>query len=151
VRVLRELALESVHGNRSSADRIAAAQSGRALELMNQGLIWLADNLRISYGENGLLALVRMIMAAAERYPLTVLGRLAPKMEPGTRLSLDWPRWYPPSAADQLAEAQTLSTLAQAGQISRETAIRAIADEYGIEDVEAEIARILKEHPNDEC
>jgi uncharacterized phage protein gp47/JayE len=39
VRVLRELALESVHGNRSSADRIAAAQSGRALELMNQGLI----------------------------------------------------------------------------------------------------------------
>jgi hypothetical protein len=151
VRVLRELALESVHGNRSSADRIAAAQSGRALELMNQGLIWLADNLRISYGENGLLALVRMIMAAVDRYPITVLGRPAQKMTPGTRLSLDWPRWYPPSATDQLAEAQTLSTLAQAGQISRETAIRAIADEYGIEDVAAELARIAKERPNDDC
>ncbi|MBW4024955.1 MAG: phage portal protein [Proteobacteria bacterium] len=149
VRVLRELALESVHGNRSSADRIAAAQSGRALELMNQGLIWLADNLRISYGDNGLLALVRMIMAAAERYPLTVLGRPAPKMEPGTRLSLDWPRWYPQSAADQLAEAQTLSTLMQAGQISRETAIRSIADDYGIEDITAEIARIKKETTHD--
>ena len=36
------------------ADR--AAQSGRALELMNQGLIWLADNLRVSYGEGALLA-----------------------------------------------------------------------------------------------
>ncbi len=116
---------------------------------MNQGLIWLADNLRISYGDNGLLPLVRMIMAAAERYPLTVLGRPAPKMEPGTRLSLDWPRWYPPSAADQLAEAQTLSTLAQAGQISRETAIRSIADEYGIEDVAEELARITKDHPHD--
>jgi hypothetical protein len=151
VRVLRELALESVHGNRSSADRIAAAQSGRALELMNQGLIWLADNLRISYGENGLLSLVRMIMAAAARYPITVLGRPALKKEPGTRLSLDWPRWYPPSAADQLAEAQTLSTLAKAGQISRETAIRVIADEYGIENVAAEIARIAKENLHDEC
>ena len=47
VRTLRELALESVHGNRANADRLTAAQSGRALELMNQGLIWLADNLRI--------------------------------------------------------------------------------------------------------
>jgi len=28
VRCLRELALESVHGNRASAERIAAAQSG---------------------------------------------------------------------------------------------------------------------------
>lgn len=34
VRTLRELALESVHGNRSSPDRLTAAQSGRALELM---------------------------------------------------------------------------------------------------------------------
>lgn len=42
VRVLRELALESIHGNRASADRLTAAQSGRALELMNQGLVGLA-------------------------------------------------------------------------------------------------------------
>ena len=150
VRTLRELALESVHGNRSSADRIAAAQSGRALELMNQGLIWLADNLRISYGEHGLLPLVRMILRAAERYPITVLGQPVPKMPAGLRLTLDWPRWYPPSAADLLAEAQTLSTLAAAGQISRETAIRNIADAYGIEDVAAEIDRIAKETLHDD-
>ena len=50
VRTLREMALEGVHGNRASADRLTAAQSGRALEMMNQGLIWLADNLRVSYG-----------------------------------------------------------------------------------------------------
>jgi hypothetical protein len=50
-----------------------------------------------------------------------------------------------------LAEAQTLSTLAQAGQISRETAIRVIADEYGIEDVAAELALIAKEQLNDAC
>lgn len=145
VRVLRELALESVHGNRSSADRIAAAQSGRALELMNQGLIWLADNLRVSYGANGILPLLRMILRAADRYPITVLGRPAPKATAGTRLTLDWPRWYPPTAADQLAEAQTLSTLAASGQLSRETAVHTIADAYGITDVAAELDRIAKD------
>ncbi len=55
VRMLRELALEGVHGNRADASRLGAPASGRALELMNQGLIWLADNLRVSYGEGGLL------------------------------------------------------------------------------------------------
>ncbi|MCB8880403.1 phage portal protein [Acidisoma cellulosilytica] len=150
VRVLRELALESVHGNRSSADRIAAAQSGRALELMNQGLIWLADNLRISYGTNGILPLLRMILRAADRYPISVLGRQAPKASADARLMLDWPRWYPPSAADQLAEAQTLSTLAASGQISRETAVRSIADAYGVTDVAAELDRIAKDKTHDD-
>lgn len=150
VRTLREFALESVHGNRSSADRIAAAQSGRALELMNQGLIWLADNLRISYGENGILPLLRMMLRAAERYPIAALGRAAPTHASKSRLSLDWPPWYPPTSADRLSEAQTLSTLASAGQISRETAIRTIADSYGITDVAAELDRIAKERLHDD-
>lgn len=59
VRCLRELALESAHGNRTSADKISAAQSGRAMELMNQSLIWLADKLRISYGEGALLSMLK--------------------------------------------------------------------------------------------
>lgn len=150
VRTLREYALESVHGNRSSADRVAAAQSGRALELMNQGLIWLADNLRISYGEHGILPLLRMILRASERYAITVLGRSAPKQAATARLSLDWPRWYPPTSADQLAEAQTLSTLAASGQISRATAVQSIADAYGITDVAAELARIAKDRLHDD-
>src|SRR6202453_1436011 len=68
VRTLRELALESIHGNRASPERITAAQSGRALELLNQGLIWLADNLRTSYGEAGLLQLARLIVRASQTY-----------------------------------------------------------------------------------
>src|SRR6185437_5581811 len=62
VRTLRELALESIHGSRASPERLTAAQSGRALELLNQGLIWLADNMRTSYGEAGLLPLARLIV-----------------------------------------------------------------------------------------
>ena len=89
VRTLRELALESVHGNRANADRLTAAQSGRALELMNQGLIWLADNLRISYGEGALLSLARMVLRASQIYRLRAMGRELPAMDPVARLSLN--------------------------------------------------------------
>lgn len=142
VRTLRELALESIHGNRASADRLTAAQSGRALELMNQGLVWLADNLRVSYGEGALLSLAYMVLRAAQVYPLRVFGTEIAPLDPTVRLSLRWPRWVPQSADDRQKDAQTLSTLAQAGQISRETAVKSIADTYDIEDISAELKRI---------
>jgi hypothetical protein len=145
VRTLRELALESVHGNRANADRVSAAQSGRALELLNQGLIWLADNLRISYGEGALLQLARMIVRAAQTYPLTIMGQPAPRFDPTVRLSLKWPRWYAPTSDDRQKDAQTLSTLAAAGQISRETAVKSIADTYDIADVAEELVRIASD------
>ena len=142
VRTLRELALESVHGNRANADRLTAAQSGRALELMNQGLIWLADNLRVSYGEGALLSLARMVLGASQIYQLSAMGRELPAMDPVARLSLIWPHWYPTTADDRQKDALTLSTLASAGQISRESAVKAMADTFDIEDVPAELARI---------
>ncbi len=142
VRTLRELALESVHGNRANADRLTAAQSGRALELMNQGLIWLADNLRVSYGEGALLSLARMVLGASQIYQLWAMGRELPAMDPVARLSLIWPHWYPTTADDRQKDALTLSTLANAGQISRESAVKAMADTFDIEDVPAELARI---------
>jgi hypothetical protein len=141
VRLLREFALEGVHGNRASAERLTAPQSGRALELMNLGLIWLADNLRVSYG-GALLELAQMIVAAAQLYPLrTRAGRVGP-MRAEARITLRWPNWYPPDASARHLDAQTLATLAGAGQISRETAVKFIADDYGIADVGAELARI---------
>ena len=142
VRTLRELALESVHGNRANADRLTAAQSGRALELMNQGLVWLADNLRISYGEGALLSLARMVLRASVIYRLRVMGREVMPVDIGVQLSLNWPRWYPLTADDRQRDAQTLRTLLDAGLISHESAVKAIADTYDIEDVSAELGRV---------
>ena len=145
VRVLREMALESVHGNRASADRLTAAQSGRALELLNQGLIWLADNLRISYGEGALVQLAGMILRATQLYSLNVMGTHISGLDPTARLSLKWPRWYAPTADDRQKDAQTLSTLTAAGLISHESAVKSIADTYDIEDItHAELDRISK-------
>lgn len=136
VRTLRELALESIHGNRASPERITAAQSGRALELLNQGLIWLADNLRTSYGEAGLLQLARLIVRASQKYSIVVLGAPVEPLDPGAPLSLKWPRWYPTTADERQKDVQSLTSLVAAGCISRETALKAIAACYDLEYVE---------------
>jgi hypothetical protein len=144
VRALRELALEAVHGNRASPERLAAAQSGRALELMNQGLVWLADRLRVGYGA-GLLRLARMVLLASRRFPLSVAGRAVPALDAGAALSLAWPRWYPPTPGERAADAGAVSTLVGAGVLSREAAVKVSAGDYGIDDVGAELKRLTTE------
>jgi hypothetical protein len=147
VRTLREFALETLHGNRSSADRLTAAQSGRALELMNQGLIWLADNLRISYGDCGVLELLKMVVRASQTFPLIVMGEIIAPMDPTQRLTLRWPRWYPLSADDRLKEAQAIATLTNAGQLSHKTAVKNIAASHSIANVEDEMDSIEQDTP----
>ena len=151
VRILRELALESIHGNRASPERISAAQSGRALELLNQGLIWLADNLRTSYGEVGLLQLARLIIRASQVYSLVVFGQKIGPLDPATPLNLKWPRWYPTNADDRQKDVQSLTSLLKAGCINRETALKAIAACYDIEHIEDGIdLTTLEETPQDQ-
>ena len=147
VRTLREFALESVHGNRASAEKLSAPQSGRALELMNQGLIWLADNLRISYGDGGILALAGMVVRASQIFPLTVRGEAVGVLDGTQRLSLRWPRWYPLSADDRLKEAQAVATLVNAGQMSKETGVKTMAAANFVNDVEAELNAIDQDAP----
>ena len=105
-------ALEGVHGNRASADRIAAAQSGRALELMNQGLIWLADNLRVSYGR-GLLQLAQHDRARQRRS--TRSRPMAPRIPARSNRPPASPLYgragMRPRPTDRAADAQTLVTL----------------------------------------
>lgn len=142
VGLLREFALESVHGNRANPDRLTAAQSGRALEMLNQGLLWLADNLRVTYGEGALLSLMRMVVRASRKYSLIIAGQRTGPLDPNASLSLRWPDWYPPSSDDRQRDAQTLSTLAAAGHISQETAVKTLAPTYDIEDIPNELDRI---------
>ena len=145
VKILRELALESIHGNRSDASRFSAPASGRSLELMNQGLLWLADNLRVSYGEIGLLSLARLILRAQERYPLRAEGRELEPVDAFAPISLRWPDWYPADASDRKLMAETVVLLVNAKQLSRETALRILGPSYDINDVGVELELITRE------
>lgn len=151
VRACRELALEQAHGNRSNADKLSAAQSGRAMELMNQSLIWLADKLRTSYGDRGLLPLLRMVIKAA--------GAIEIRLPDGTKvdgltdapdmpLSLRWPHWYAPTYTDKQAEVTTLN-LATGGRqlLSRQTAVKTLAASYDVADPDDELREIEADGP----
>ncbi|MFC6519740.1 hypothetical protein ACFQAT_08090 [Undibacterium arcticum] len=147
VKGLREIALESMGGNRSNADKLSAAQSGRAMELMNQSLIWLADKLRISYGEGALLALLNMVVAASTKFDLVdKKGKKLPKLS-DEDLSLRWPQWYAPTFADKQTQATTLDVLRQSGLISRETAVKSLAPSYDIADPQNELQLIDADPP----
>ena len=148
IKALRVIGLEAMGGNRSDSDKLSAAQSGRAMELMNQSLIWLADKLRISYGEGAMLSLLCMIVRVSEKFALKdKRGRSIEKMSQTEDISLRWPAWYAPTYADKSTEATTLDTLRSGGLISQETAVKTIADGYDIEDVEAELAAIKADDP----
>lgn len=142
VKALRDLGLENVHGNRADSQKLSAAQSGRAMELMNQALIWLADRLRVSYGEGALLSLLRMVVKAHATFPITIGDEVLPPIDPASKIALRWPAWYAPTAADRTATAGALKTLKDGGMISAETGVKTIASDYDIEDIPAELAAI---------
>jgi hypothetical protein len=148
-KALRQAMLEAMHGSRADPDRISSAQSGRAMEMLNQPLIWLASKLRKSYGEGCLLPLLRMACRASEIVQRAEGGLLIDGVRyrglDATGLRLDWPRWYAPTDMDLQAEATTLTTLAEGGIISSETATSLAASSYAIEDVPAERSKILAE------
>ena len=142
VRFLRELALEAVHGNRADPQRSGGPASGRAMAVAQQGLLWLAGSLRVSYGEGGLLPLARMLLRAHARYPLRLGGKVLPALDAEAGLGLAWPPWQAPGSEERARDAGTLRTLADAGLLSRASAVGMVAAEYGLADAAAELRRI---------
>lgn len=146
VKHLREIALENMHGNKSSNEKMAAAQSGRAMEIMNQALIWLADRLSISYGEGAILDLIWMIFAASRKFKLVFKnGDEVGEFPEDLRPALIWPAWYTPTTSDLMNTATTLVKLTDSGLLTRLSAIKALAAQFDIEDAEAESKLALAE------
>ena len=118
------------------------------MELMNQPLIWLADKLRISYGEGALLDLLGMIVLASSKYALKdKKGRTLPKLSQTDDLSLRWPPWFAPTYADKQVQSVTLDLLRQAGLLSQETAVESLAPCYDIADPSDELRKIAADGP----
>lgn len=141
IRLLRELCLEQIHGNRTAPDKMSLPQSGKAMEMLNAPLVSLADNLRMSYGEDALLHLLKMVARASEIYPLKLNGADMPVLSKA-KLSLRWPSFFAPTEADKNAQAMTLQILKNAGLVSRYTAVAVLASNLDVEDLPAELARI---------
>jgi hypothetical protein len=147
---LREMALESIGGSRANADKVTAPQSGRAQELMYQPLVWLADKLRSSYGQNGLLDMLRMLVKASQKIDLRTRDENIGKL-PGGPLALKWPDWFPMTNADKLSLSTTLQNLLLRGVISRETATTIVAPIFNIADAPAEALKVIADMAADDA
>lgn len=145
IRTLRDSGLEAIHGNRTNADKLSVAQSGKAMEMMNQDLVWLSDKLRITYGEVGLVAILRMTLKLISKQRIVINGKVLPKVDANAEITLVWPPWYSLTPDDLQKKSIALTTLVNGRLLSRETAIRELAPEFDIEDVNEEIAKIDSE------
>jgi len=144
VKEIRKYALESVHGNRADPDKLHIGQSGKALEILNQPLIWLAEKLRYTYGNIGLINVLKMIIKGSKKYPI-VIDNERLNLKEDLRISLVWEDFYNETTQEKQQKANTLKTYKDAGLISTITATRAIANEFSIESVEDEMKQIETE------
>lgn len=147
VNLLRQAALEAVRGDRSNPDKISGLHSGKALQMLNAALIALVAELRLSYGEKGLLRIYQMIVMIANMEGISIdAGKVkVPKIDDLQNLILDWPDWYAPTPQDSLQKAQALQTLRGAEILSQQSAMESIADQYNILNVDEEMSRVEKE------
>ncbi|GEL00859.1 hypothetical protein SSA02_00220 [Swaminathania salitolerans] len=143
-RELRQLVLEQLHGNRMHGDRLSAPQSGRAMELMCQPLIWMAGRMRSAYGEGGILPLYRMICQLSTIVPggVTIGETMFSDLDPAG-LSLHWPSWFTADEQELLPLARGLDVAISNGLLSRETASRLYASAAGIPDPASEWKKIV--------
>lgn len=144
VRCLRDLALESVRGNRANPDKLSSIHSGKALQMLNSSLIALVSEMRLTYGEYGLIAIYRMVILIyfSGKYEIDS-GEFSPSSQDCVdHIKLKWPDWYAPTPQDKLQEQQTFSGYEAGGILSKETIRSNIQDKYGIIDIEDEAKRV---------
>lgn len=139
---LREVALEALSGNRVTPEKIHAAQSGKAMELMNQPLIWLCEKFRSSYGEFGLVKIIELAIKANALTPIRLRDGVygISYADPEWTVELDWPDWFDATGQDLMAEANALAVMRNEGLISRETALRSQAENYNVTNITEELA-----------
>ncbi|WP_173582873.1 phage portal protein [Acetobacter musti] len=142
---LRSLALEAMHGNRAQGDRLTAAQSGRAMELMCLGLTWLTGRLRRSYGEFGLISILNLICRISQAVPdLRIAGRVHGPVKSGN-ISLVWPPWFEPTFGDMQTMANAVQAARSANAVSMDSAVRMMRPATHVQHVGEEKNKILND------
>jgi hypothetical protein len=96
------------------------------------------------YGEDGLLPLMRMVVAASKKFDLVVNGKTIGPLsdEP---LSLRWGAWFSPTPDDKVGISNALHIARDSGNMSQKTAVKALAPVYDVEDEAAEVTEIDKD------
>lgn len=143
---LRQLGLEVVRADRSNPDKLLSGHSGIALKMINRPLLSFVDEMRIAYGDLGLLEIYKIILkiVASKKVALNYDVKFNVN-DCCEDLLLDWPQFYPLTEQDKKSTAETLDKLTNSGIISHKTALENIAEEYGVTNIDEEIKEVTQE------
>lgn len=110
---LREAALEVLSGSKAMSEKTGTGNphSGKALEIMQQALVWLIERQRIAYGEHGFVPLIRMLLSAYKNNIFELEG-LSGTVNTEIPVKLIWPSWMTPTGSDLLTTIQALQMAA---------------------------------------
>jgi hypothetical protein len=125
---------------------VASAQSGKAMEVLHGPLVELVNELRPMV-ESSIISLTTKIAVAIILIAQTDTVELPITMPPGyVPTSLDimaaWPDIFPMTIEDLQKKVAVASAAKNGGMISPETALKYIAKDFGVEDIEAELTKI---------
>ena len=140
-----------------------SVQSAAALRILFAPMTSRCDTLREQYGDRGIVRVLTGLLKQAKLEHVQV--SLEPRVEsetdedgnqstelvqhvPGERevISLAWPPYFPATWTDRQQAAATASAAAgQKSILSQRTAIQSVAQLFGVEDVDAEMAAIKGE------
>lgn len=143
---LRQIALENIHGNRSSPKKTTFGISGKSMQMFDHPLILLAGKLRISYGQRMLRHVLRVIAKMATKNPVILDGNIFDKkFNENASIKLIWSQWFPESAEEIQTKTNTAIAAKDAGLITTETAAASIANSFGINNVDKEVEEATTE------
>lgn len=143
---LRQIALENIHGNRSSPKKTTFGISGKSMQMFDHPLILLSGKLRISYGQKMLRHVLRLIAKMAAKQHVILDGKIFDKkFNQNASIKLIWSQWFPESAGEIQTKTNTAIAAKDAGLITVQTASASIANSFGINNVEKEVKEATQE------
>jgi len=123
---------------------VGSAQSGKAMEVLHGPMVELIEELQ-PVMERSIISLVlkmtltTMLLAKRGVSPINIPPNFVPK---SLNLSAIWPDIFPRTMQDLQQKVQVASTVSSANLISRETLTKWLAKEFGVENIEEEVAKV---------
>lgn len=124
---------------------VGSAQSAKAMEVLHGPFVELIEELRPILEKSIINLCLKMtvtVLIQASRgasTPVIIPPGFAPK---STNVTAMWPEVFPMTMQDLQQKVQVASTVTSANIISRETATRWVAKDFGIEDIDEELVKI---------
>lgn len=124
---------------------VGSAQSAKAMEVLHGPLVELVEELRPQLEKHLQNLILKMALTTlmlndrGELVPIEIPKGYAPM---SGAITFVWPPIFPLTMQDLQQKVAIASSVASANIISRETAMKWIAKDFGIEDIEEELAKI---------